>query len=125
MKDKKLTVQEIVIDGTTYVPKGSEPKMEVTDGLPFVCVRTYSAGVHCGYLKERNGKESVLLESIRIHQWSGAASLSQFAMEGVNNPDNCRFSVPVHEITLTETIEVIPMTSLAVENIKSVPTWKK
>lgn len=123
---KKVKVDEVVIDGMTYVPKESILKSaELKDGMPFVCIRTYSAGVHCGYLKERNGKEATLLDSIRIHYWSGAASLSQLAMEGVNNPDSCRFAIPVNEIHLTEVIEVIPMTEKAVENIKSVPSWKK
>jgi hypothetical protein len=125
MKDK-VKVQEIVIDGTTYVPKESILQLaDKKDGMPFVCIRTYSAGVHCGYLKERNGKEVTLLDSIRIHQWSGAASLSQLAMEGVNNPNSCRFAIPVNEIILTEVIEVIPMTEKAVENIKNVPSGKK
>ena len=118
---EKVKVDELVIDGTTYVPKDSV----LRDGMQFVCVRTYSAGVHCGYLKERGGKEATLIDSIRIHYWSGAASLSQLAMEGVKNPGSCRFAMPVGSILLTEVIEVIPMTEKAVENIKSVPIWKK
>ncbi len=121
----KVKVDELVIDGTTYVPKDSKEPAERKDGLEFVCIRTYSAGVHCGYLKTRDGKEALLLDAIRIHYWSGAASLSQLAMEGVNNPDSCRFAIPVNEIFLTEVIEVIPMTEKAVKNIKSVPSWKK
>jgi hypothetical protein len=123
---KKVKVDELVIDGTTYVPKESVTTMaEKRDGMQFVCIRTYSAGVHCGYLKERDGKEATLVDSIRIHYWSGAASLSQLAMDGVNNPGSCRFAMPVSEIILTEVIEVIPMTEKAVTNIKSVPSWKK
>ena len=123
---KKIDVQEVVIDGKTYVPKDSlTQKAQSRDGMDFVCIRTYSAGVHCGYLKERNGKEATLMDSIRIHYWSGAASLSQLAMEGVKNPDSCRFAMPVNEIELTEAIEVIPMTEKAVKNIQSVPSWKK
>jgi len=124
MSNKKTSIEELVIEGITYVPKRSV-QAEKRDGMPFVCIRTYSAGVHCGYLKSREGKEAVLLDSIRIHQWSGAASLSQLAMEGVNNPDSCRFAMPVNEITLTEVIEVIPMSEKAINNIKNVPLWKK
>ena len=122
----KVKVDELVIDGVTYIPKDSLLKTaEKKDGMQLVCIRTYSAGVHCGYLKERSGKEATLVDSIRIHYWNGAASLSQLAMEGVNNPDSCRFAMPVNEIILTEVIEVIPMTEKAVKNIKSVPSWKK
>ena len=124
--NKKTSIEELTIEGVTYVPKNSIPSLaEKRDGMPFVCVRTYSAGVHCGYLKERDGKDVTLVDSIRIHYWDGAASLSQLAMEGVSKPENCRFAMPVNEIALTEAIEVIPMTGAAVENIKSVPSWKK
>ncbi len=119
----KLKVYEVVIKGVTYVPKGSQsatPK----DGMPFVMVRTYSAGVHAGYLKERNGKEVTLLESIRIWKWAGAASLSQLAMEGTNDPGNCKFAMPVNTILLTEAIEIIDMTDTAKQSVQKLATWK-
>jgi hypothetical protein len=119
----KVKVDEIVIEGVTYVPKGSQsatPK----DGMPFVMVRTYSAGVHAGYLKERNGKEVTLLESIRIWKWAGAASLSQLAMEGTNDPGNCKFAMPVNTILLTEAIEIIDMTDTAKQSVQKLATWK-
>lgn len=117
-------IQEITIDGTVYVPKGSQPEMASRDGLPYVCVRTYSAGVHCGYLKSRDGKEVELVDSIRIWAWHGAASLSQLALEGVSRPKECKFGVPLPSITLTEAIEVIPMTDKARESIQGVPSWR-
>ncbi len=90
-----------------------------------VVVRTYSAGVHFGILKSRDGKECVLENAIRIWYWDGACSLSQLAMEGTKNPENCEFAVPVTEILLTEAIEFIPATTAAVESIRGVPSWKK
>ena len=125
--DKKVKVDEIVIDGTTYVPKGSvsEPAEKI-DGMPFVMIRTYSAGVHCGWLKKQEGKEAELLESIRIWKWSGAASLSQLAMEGTNNPSECKFGMPITtNHTLTEVIEVIEMTERAKQSIQNTESWKR
>lgn len=90
-----------------------------------VVVRTYSAGVHFGILKSREGKECVLENAIRIWYWDGACSLSQLAMEGTKKPDNCKFAVPVSEILLTEAIEIIPATEKAVESIRSVESWKE
>jgi len=55
--------------------------------------------------------------------WSGAASLSQLAMEGVKNPGGCKFPIAVPEITLTEICEIIPCTKAAVISIKAVPIW--
>ena len=121
----KVKVDELVIDGTTYVPKDSQQKAEAKDGMPYVMIRTYSAGVHCGYLKEREGKEVTLIDSIRIWQWAGAASLSQLAMEGTNNEAGCKFGMPITtDLILTEAIEVIEMTETAKQNIKNVESWK-
>ncbi len=89
-----------------------------------VIVRTHSAGVHYGILIERNGKEVLLENSRRIWYWSGAASLSQLAMEGTNNPDECKFSVAVGSILLTEAIEIIPVTEMAVSSIEGVQAWR-
>ena len=47
-----------------------------------VIVRTYSAGVHAGILKSRDGKEAVLTDARRIWYWDGAATLSQLAIDG-------------------------------------------
>jgi len=123
---KNVKVDELTIEGIVYVPKDSVPqKAESKDGMPYVMVRTYSAGVHCGYLKLRDGKESTLIESIRIWNWSGAASLSQLAMEGTNNPDSCKFGMPITtSLILTETIEIIEMTETAKQSIQNVPSWK-
>lgn len=90
----------------------------------YVIIRTYSAGVHFGKLVAKDGKEVKLRESRRIWFWSGAASLSQLANEGVKNPDKCKFSVTISEIILTEAIEIIPCTEEAIKNILEVPEWK-
>ena len=87
-------------------------------------IRTYSAGVHYGTIKPRDGKEVLLKNAIRIWYWSGAASLSQMSVDGVNDPDKCKFSVPGAEILLTEAIEIIPCTEKAIKNIESVKPWK-
>lgn len=91
----------------------------------FVVVRTYSSGVFAGNLEKFEGKECYLSNAIRIHYWNGANSLSQLAMEGVKKPGDCRFAIPVNEIYLSETIEIIPTTKIAEEIIKGVPSWKQ
>ena len=90
---------------------------------PFVIVRTYSAGVHFGRLAERDGKEVRLTETRRIWYWKGAASLSEMALRGVRYPHECKFSVTLPEIMLTEAIEIIPCLPEAVSNIQAVPEW--
>jgi hypothetical protein len=89
-----------------------------------VIVRTYSAGVHYGEPTILDGKVVHLKNAIRIWYWKGAASLSQLAVEGVKCPDECKFSVPVDEIILTEAIEIITCSAAAIQNIEGVTPWK-
>jgi hypothetical protein len=91
----------------------------------YVICRTYSAGVFAGNLESRKDKEVVLRNARRIWYWDGAASLSQLAMEGTKNPENCKFPCEVDRVTLTEAIEILETTAMAEESIKSVPVWAK
>lgn len=116
----------INIDGEEYIKRSSLGLAENDEGLPYVIIRTYSAGVHAGYLKRRDGQEVELVESRRIWYWDGAASLSQLAMEGTSKPENCKFPCPVKSIVLTEAIEVIQCTEKARKSIEEeVKIWKK
>lgn len=90
----------------------------------YAIVRTYSAGVFAGTVSERNGKEVVLTDARRIWYWDGAASLSQLAMSGPSKPGNCKFPEAVHEVLLTEVIEIIPTSTNGERSIKSVTVWK-
>jgi len=110
---------EITINGTVYVPKESN-----TEGMPYVIVRTYSAGVFAGYLKSREGQEVIMQNARRLWSWEGAASLSQLAMEGTSKPDKCKFPIEVAEVILTQAIEIISVTQTAKESIAKVPIWK-
>lgn len=125
---EKQVINEIEINGSVYVLKSStnqNAKAEDLNGMPYVMVRTYSAGVHCGYLKKKEGKEVTLLHSRRMWYWSGAASLSQLATDGTSKPNDCKFPCEVSEINLMEAIEIIPMTEKAKESIKNVKPWKQ
>ncbi len=88
-------------------------------------IRTYSAGVFAGTLTKRKGKEGTVKNARRIWYWSGAASLSQLAMDGTSDPANCKFPCEVPEVLLTEIIEIIPCSKKAEKSIKSVPVWTK
>ena len=91
--------------------------------LPYVIVRTYSAGCHAGVLESRKGQEVVLKNSRRLWYWQGAASLSQLAQVGTSNPSGCKFPVPVDRVTLTQAIEILDCTAAARASIESVPVW--
>jgi len=91
----------------------------------YVIVRTYSAGVFAGYLDSRKGQEVKLSHARRLWYWSGAASLSQLAMEGVSDPNNCKFPCEVDSVEPLEAIEILSVTVKAKKSIASVPIWKK
>ena len=91
--------------------------------LPYVIVRTTSAGVFAGYLESREGKEVVLINARRLWYWKGACSLSQLAMEGVKYPSECKFPIEVDNVLLTEAIEILDVTEEARLSIKSVKVW--
>jgi hypothetical protein len=120
----KTTINELEVNGQTYVLKGTDAKpAEKLDGMDFVIVRTYSAGVFAGYLKERDGKEATIVNAIRLWYWSGAASLSQLATDGPKNTGSCKFGVPVSQITVTEAIEIVAVTEKAQKVIQETKSW--
>jgi len=82
-----------------------------------VIVRTYSAGVHFGYLARRDGKEVDLVKSRRIWSWQGANTLSEIATKGLDTKRS-RVATPV-TITLTEAIEIIDCTDEGVQSIEA------
>lgn len=123
---------EITINGIAYVPKSEANNQlaEPLENMPFVLVRTYSAGVHFGYLKRKEstlaGVEVTLVKARRIWYWIGAASISQIAQEGVSNPEHkdLKFAMEVESIDLVS-IEIISITEKAKENLKKIAIWKK
>jgi hypothetical protein len=118
MSKKKIKV----VDGETYAPKSSQ-KPVVTEGLPYMIVRTYSAGVFAGWVKKRNGTEAILVNARRIWKWSGAAELGELATRGTSRPQDCKFPAPVPEVHLTQVIELTPITDKAKATIDEVPIW--
>ena len=89
----------------------------------YVIVRTYSAGCFAGELVSKKGKEATLTNCRRLWQWSGAASLSQLAVDGTKNPSACKFPAPTSRHELTEVIETIDVSAKARASIEAVPVW--
>ena len=96
--------------------------MESMNGR-YCMVRTNSAGVFAGTIKERDGEEILLTDARRIWHWMGAASLSQLATTGTSKPKECRFPSEVAEVMLRGVIEIIPITDEARASIAGVPVW--
>lgn len=116
--------EELTINGTVYVPK-SNVLADKLDDMRYVLVRTYSAGVFVGYLKEQEDQKVILKKARRIWYWDGAASLSQLSTEGTSKPENCKFPCEVETIELMQVIEIIDITKKAKESITNVKIWKQ
>lgn len=90
----------------------------------YCIIRCDLAGVFAGTLKERNGREVTLTNARRLWRWYGALTISDLAVEGTTEPDRCRFTLEVPEITLLEAIEIVPCSAKAEKSIREVPVWK-
>lgn len=89
-----------------------------------VIVRGDHSGVFFGILTEKNGREVKLKNCRRLWYWSGAASLSQLAVDGVANPNGCKFTVTVDEIAILDAIEIIPCAEKAINSIEGAYEWR-
>ena len=124
-KKVEVSSDSVFINGQEYVKKGASTVPVVnTDGLPYVLVRTYSAGVHAGFMKSRTGREVELVHSRRIWYWEGAASLSQLAQSGTSKPGSCKFPEEVSRLVLLDALEILDVTEAAKATIDSVKVWK-
>lgn len=116
--------ESIKIDDVKYIREDLvSSKQAEFNGLKAVIVRTYSAGVFYGYLKERNGQEVLLLQARRMWKWYGA-SLSEVAESGTPNKNNCKFPEKVSEVTLLQAIEILNLTEKAKKTLDEVEVWK-
>ena len=95
---------------------------KITPKRPYVVVRTYSAGVHCGELVSRKGQEVVLANARRLWSWKGAFTLSEVAQEGI--AAGSKPSVSVSEIVLTQSIEVIKSSPVAEKILREFPACR-
>ena len=89
-----------------------------------VIIRSSSAGVFYGEIKERIGDEVTMTNVRRIWYWAGACSLSQLSVDGVARPDECKFSVVVDEMIVFGVIEILYCTPKAIASIDGVKEWK-
>lgn len=81
----------------------------------FVVVRTYTAGVHTGTLKEVNGTAVLLEDARRLWRWNGAFSLHEVSQKDgrYRFADAAGFA----NTLLTQAIEVIPCSPKAKANL--------
>ena len=118
--------ETLKIDDVEYVRKDSiNQKAESLDGMPYKIVRAEATGVFAGYVESREGREVVMRKARRLWYWSGAASLSQLAMEGTKKPEKCQFPCEVDRVEILDVIEILDVTVAAKKSIDGVQVWKQ
>ena len=90
-----------------------------------VIIRTYSAGVWFGRLKEKSGNEVILTEARRMWRWwaKESISLSGVALHGIKQ-ENSRIAGAVDSVWL-QAIEIIPISGTAAESIRTAQETKQ
>ena len=83
-----------------------------------VIIRTYSAGVWYGRLKEKSGDEVILTEARRMWRWwaKESISLSGVALHGIKQ-EKSRIAGKVESVWL-QAIEIIPVSGEPAESIR-------
>ena len=84
-----------------------------------VIIRTYSAGVWFGRLKEKAGDEVILTEARRMWRWwaKESISLSGVALYGIKQ-EKSRIAGAVESVWL-QAIEIVPISGKAAESIRT------
>ncbi len=90
-------------------------------------VRCQGAGVFMAQVisRSKDGLQAKLKDSRRLWYWSGAASLSQLAMEGTKKPNECKFPIAIPEQEVTGVLEIIPVTEQSKKSIDGVAVWSQ
>ena len=90
----------------------------------YVIVRCRDAGVHAGVLDAVSGREAVLSESRRLWYWKSnkGSFLSGVARDGLDPESKVGAPIRVH---LTETCEIIEVSSDAEKTIREAPTHER
>lgn len=86
-----------------------------------VIIRTYSAGVWFGVLKQKAGNEVILTKARRMYKWwaKESISLSGVARHGIKQEDS-NICGELDSVWL-EAIEIIPVTGNSAESIRTAP----
>lgn len=136
MDINKLTIaeaKELVAQLSGLFPHNSTPAvpvaLEASTSSPLddfangqtVIVRTYSAGVWCGKLRQKAGKEVILTEARRMWRWQckESISLSGVVCYGIDQKKS-KIAAPVPEVWL-EAIEIMPIGKDAAKTIMEAP----
>ena len=86
----------IKINEIEYVRKDTLNQTANTyNGMPYVIVRTYSAGVFSGYLESRDGQEGIMRQARRLWYWMGRRRYHNLQLMAYLNRKTVNSPVPL------------------------------
>jgi len=127
-KELILKLLELALSSDKEISSKKENKVEEIGNISligqYVIIRTYSAGVWAGVLREKVKNEVYLADARRLYYWSNneGTSLSGISLNGLDSSKS-KICAPVNIVWL-EAIEIIPCTSKAKETIINQPIHK-
>lgn len=125
----KTDITEIEVNGEKYIRKSDAENVSapMKDGMKYQIIRATAAGVFAGYVESiedtLSGRIAIIRNARRLWYWSGAASLSQLAVDGTCKPTECKFPCEVGKIEVSGVIEILDCTDKAKKSITGVPVW--
>jgi len=90
----------------------------------YVIVRSNLAGIFFGILLKKNKTELILKNARKFYYFSGANTVEDLAITGALNKENCKMTVEVPEIVISEYVQILPCSKIAITQNKSIPIWK-
>ena len=94
--------------------------------LEYVLVRTEKAGVHFGFLEYEEARDGgyyvTLVNTRRVWSWSGANSLSDLALKGSKNPEQCKITAAIQRNKMFA-IEIMRVHKESIDNINAIKDW--
>lgn len=90
----------------------------------YCVVRGDRSGVFFGIVKSIDG-QMVEMEKVRkLYYWDGAFAVEGLAEYGVTNPENCKFTVVVDSLIITDAIQYLLCSEKSIKSLSGVPVWK-
>lgn len=100
-------------------------KEEINMENKYYIIRGDRSGVFFGQIAGRNGQEVELRNVRKLWYWDGACAVEQLAVDGVTEPNDCKFTVVVPEMIVTDAIQILPCSDKAVQILAGAKAWKR
>lgn len=100
-------------------------KEEINMDNKYYIIRGDRSGVFFGQITSRSGQEVKLRNVRKLWYWDGACAVEQLAVDGVTKPNDCKFTVVVPEMIVTDAIQILPSSDKASKILSEAKAWKR